>query len=71
MRKQFYLTYETDKVVCGSNEHFYGNASSIKTAQAYISRIRKEYASENPKNFKIFDCWTDCGEPAKLVYEEA
>lgn len=71
MRKQFYLTFESDKTVCGSNEHFYGNASTIKTAKGYISRIRKNYASENPRNFRIFDCWTAYEEPAKIIYEEA
>ena len=31
------------------------NASSMKTAKGYISRIKKYYPSQHPHNFRIFD----------------
>lgn len=43
----------------GSYEHFYGNASTLKTAKGYISRIRRELAKENPHDFRIYDSWGD------------
>jgi len=70
MHKQFYVRYESDKISCGSNDHTYGNASTIKTAKGYISKIKKELADEHPRNFRVYDCWTPYGEPAKIVYSE-
>lgn len=41
-----------------SYNHYYSlHASTIKTAKTYIKRIRKEYADENPRNFRIYDSW--------------
>lgn len=43
----------------GSYDHDYGSASSIKTCKGYISRIKKLYAAENPRDFRIYDSWAD------------
>ena len=58
--KQFFMQYESDRIVCGSNKHEWGcRASSLATAKGYIRRCRKEKAAENPRNFRIFDSWAD------------
>lgn len=33
----------------------YGEGSTMKTMKGYISRIKKQYPSQNPHNFRIFD----------------
>ena len=53
--KRYSMQYESDEVVCRSNDHLYGMASTIKTAKSYISRVRREKAQYNPRNFRIFD----------------
>lgn len=54
------LEYDTEKKDYGTYDHYYStNASTIKTAKSYISRIRKKYAEENPRNFRIYDSFAD------------
>ena len=55
--KRYYMQYDSDQIVCGSNEHTYGFASSLKTARAYISRCRREMSEYNPRNFRIYDAY--------------
>ncbi len=57
--KRYFMEYESDRVVCGSNQHVYGNASSLKTAKGYISHAKKTQAEYNPRNFRIYDTWGD------------
>ena len=42
---------------CYSATHAYWGteASTLKTAMGYISRIKKLYPSQNPHNFRVFD----------------
>ena len=49
------------------NDEFYGNASTIKTAKSYISRIKKHYADQEPHNFRIYDMWSDVDD----IYKDA
>lgn len=65
--KRFYLTFESDRKVCGDNEHHYGNASTLKTAKVYIELCKKMFAEDKPRHFKIWDTWSE-GEKAELVY---
>lgn len=71
--KQYYLQYESDRVICGSNDHEWGRASTVKTARGYISKVRKTLHSENPRNFRIYDAFGEV-EPttnhAPCVYQE-
>lgn len=64
--KQYFLKYDSDRYDSkeydiakggyGSYSHTYGtNASTIKIAKAYIRKMRKELANENPRNFRIYD----------------
>ena len=62
--KQYSLQYTSDEYNRFSNtdpyNHFYGYASTIKGAKAYISRIKNSYLKrENPRNFRIYDHWAD------------
>ena len=71
--KRYYTEFECDKVVCRSNIHHAGAASTLKTAKSYIGKMRKMYAEYNPRNFKIYDTWGECeeNEHVPCVYEEA
>ena len=57
--KRYFVSHKSDKVVCRSNEHTYGFASTLKTAKNYISRIRKQEAEYHPRNFRIYDSYAD------------
>lgn len=57
--KRYSMEYESDQVICKSNNHIYGNASTIKGCKQYISRCKKEYAAHNPRNFRIYDRYAD------------
>lgn len=53
---RYFLEYESDKVICGSNIHNDGyRANAIKTLKSAIKKVRKEEAEHNPRNFKIYD----------------
>lgn len=69
MQKQFVVEFESDvfdknRYNCktseyGSFDHFGGNASTIKSAKSVIRNLRKLYAVDNPRNFRVFDCFAD------------
>lgn len=68
--KRYNIRYESDKIVCRSNEHSYCNASTLKSAIAIANRIKKELADENARNIRVYDVDAgDCNEPAPVVYE--
>ena len=73
MCKQYFVEFESDKIVCRSKIHIACRASTIKSAKSIIRNIRKNYAEENPRNFKVFDSWADVDEETNFVpcvYEE-
>ena len=39
--KQYFVEYESDKMICGSYNHTAGNASTINSAKSIIRKIRK------------------------------
>lgn len=52
--------YDREKEDYGSYNHYYGShASTLKTAIGYIGKIRKEYANDNPHNFRVYDTLAD------------
>lgn len=57
--KRYFVEFESDRIICRSNVHEYGRANSLKTAKSYISRIKKVYAEDNPRNIRIYDSWGD------------
>jgi hypothetical protein len=57
--KRYFVEYESDRIICGSNKHTWGYSQTIRTAMTYIARCRKEEAQYNPRNFKIYDTWGD------------
>jgi hypothetical protein len=57
--KQFFIEYESDRMICGSYNHTGGNASTIKSAKAIIKNVRRLDAEHNPRNFRVYDCWAD------------
>ena len=65
--KQYFIQYESDKMICGTNIHTDGNASTIKSAKSVIRNIRKRIAEENPRNFRVYDCWADVDENTNFV----
>lgn len=74
MRKRYYIRFDSDRIVCGSNEHTLCNASTLKSAKAAIRSARKkEYiARHNPRNFRVYDTFADCPEDEHVpcVYQE-
>ena len=71
--KQYSMQYESDEICCGSNNHTWAHASTIKTAKQYISQCRKREADRNPRNFRIYDHWADVDpstDYAPCVYHE-
>ena len=65
--KQYFVEYESDKRICGSYNHIAGNASTINSAKSIIRKIRKMLAEENPRNFRVYDCWADVDEETNFV----
>lgn len=53
--KRYYIRYESDKVVCGSNEHNRCYSSTLKTAKSIANRTKKEYSEENARNIRVYD----------------
>lgn len=73
MAKRYPVIFESDKNVCGTRDHVYGYASALRTAKAYIARCLKDFSYERPKNFRIYDSWTDVDPEtgrAPCVYRE-
>ena len=44
-----------------------GNASSLKTAKAIISKYRRSHQDRMPQDFKVFDCWADVDADTNFV----
>lgn len=55
--KRYVLYYKSDRKICGSFEHEGGRANSEKTIKQYISKIKKDQAEYNPRNFYVIDTW--------------
>lgn len=58
-RKRFFVRFESDQRICGSQDHFGGNAGSLKSAKTLISHIKDDYIEYNPRNFRVFDSFAD------------
>lgn len=63
--KRYFVEYESDEKVCGSNSHTYASASTIKTAKGYFKRIREKVP--NARNIRIYDSWADVDESTNFV----
>ena len=57
--KQYFIEYESDRMICGSYNHPGGNASTIKSAKSIIKKIRRLMAEHNPRNFRVYDSFGD------------
>lgn len=71
--KQYFVEYESDRMICGSYIHTAGMASTIKSAKSIIRNVRKNRAEYNPRNFKVFDSFADIDSETNhvpCVYEE-
>lgn len=74
MSKQYFVRYESNKTWHNygelTNDHFGGDASTIKSAKSIIRNIRKQATlEEEVRNFRIYDSWA---EPKTIcVYQEA
>lgn len=71
--KRFSMWYESDELVCGSYDHQFGMASTIKTAKQYISKCKKSLAQHNPRNFRIYDHYADVDQETDhvpCIYQE-
>lgn len=70
--KRYFVEFTSDRVVCQSNTHLYGFANTVKTAKGYIRKIKKEYAADNLRSFKVYDTQGDApeNEHVPFVYSE-
>ena len=64
--KRFFVRYENDKMICGDFDHFGGNASTIKSAKAIISNIKRDDVN-NPRNFRVYDSDGEIDERTNFV----
>lgn len=69
MCKQYFIMFESDRVVCGSNDHLLCNASTIRSAKAAIRSARKKYYNDEykPRNFRVYDSWADVDPATEFV----
>lgn len=65
--KRYSMRYESDEVTCGSNDHEWAMASTVKTAKQYIGRCRTSMARHNPRNFRIYDHWAEVDPTTNFV----
>lgn len=76
--KRYFVTFVSDKYdrnaynpetgVYGTYEHDKGyRSNSLKTAKGYISRIKKEYAEDNPREFRVYDVDADIDPKTNFV----
>ena len=65
--KQYFIQYESDLMICGSCIHTFGNASTINSAKSIIRKLRKMLAEEDPRNFRVYDCWADVDKNTNFV----
>lgn len=70
--KRYFMEYESDRIVCQSNHHIFGFASSLKTAKGYIGRCRRTCADQHPRNFRVYDTLGEAPEGCHVpcVYSE-
>lgn len=70
MTKRYYIRYEDNIRICGSNEHNYCGASTLKTAQAIAKRVKNEI--QNARNVRVYDILQDDENGyAKIVFQIA
>lgn len=68
MTKRYYVRYEDDNTVCGSNEHNYSGASTLKIAKQIAAKVKREMY--NARNIRIYDIYqNDENGHAKIVYQ--
>ena len=65
--KQYFVEYESDRMICNSYNHQGGNASTIKSAKSIIRNIRKTMAEYNPRNFRVYDSDGEIDEATNFV----
>ena len=70
MTKRYFIMFESDKTVCRSNDHILCHASTLKSAKASIRAAKKRYAADNPRNFRVYDKFSEGEGPAECVYSE-
>ncbi len=57
MAKRYFLMYMSDQKIYGSYDHHWADASTIKAAKGYISKVREAEAEHHPRDFRIYDSW--------------
>lgn len=69
--KRYYVRYESDKIVCGSNDHHYSNFNKKDVAIFAARQILQsgDFADENPRNVRVYDTCTPEGDSAKIVWQ--
>ena len=55
--KRYYVRYETDKYVCGSNDHLYCYASTLNNAKQIARKCSKEMPAAS--NVRVYDTEQD------------
>lgn len=75
--KQFNIRcYEVRRLPNGvvyGRETSIGNASTLKSAKAMISRYRRENQEYEPQDFNVYDCWAELDPSTNytpVVYQE-
>ena len=67
MAKRYFVEYESDKVVCGSNKHEYCRTNTLKTAIGVAKRVKKELADQNARNVRVYDCFAELDPATNFV----
>lgn len=65
--KRYYMMFQSDKTICGSNEHVYSMSNSISGAKSSIKRCRKMFESDRPRNFRIYDTMSEIDPKTNFV----
>lgn len=72
--KRYYVRFESDEIVCGSNEHHYCNFSKREVAVHAAKRLKteEEWQEVNARNIRVYDTWQDDENGhAKVIFEIA
>lgn len=69
--KRYYVQYESDRRICGSNDHCYGGFSKKEAAIAAAKRLFTNdlTKNENPRNVRVYDTYTPDDEPAAIIFQ--
>lgn len=69
--KRYYVRYESNEVVCGSNDHHYSNFNKKEVAILAAKRILQsgDFEDVNPRNVRVYDTYTPIDEPAKIIWQ--